>query len=53
MDRTPTVRVWSEQVDQPVAVRYAFRNYVGNISLRNTFGLAAFPFRTDAWDDVK
>ena len=53
VDRTPTVRVWSEQVNQPIAVRYAFRNYVGNISLRNTFGLAAFPFRTDAWDDVK
>lgn len=36
IDRTPTVRVWSEQVEQPIAVRYAFRNYVGNISLRNT-----------------
>ena len=31
----------------------AFRNYVGNITLRNTFGLSAFPFRTDTWDDVK
>jgi sialate O-acetylesterase len=26
---------------------------VGNITLRNTFGLSAFPFRTDTWDDVK
>ena len=34
-------------------LRYAFRNYVGNITLRNTFGLSAFPFRTDTWDDVK
>lgn len=53
VDRTPTVKIWSEQVSQPVAVRYAFRNYAGNITLRNTFGLAAFPFRTDTWDDVK
>ena len=51
--RTNTVEVWSEEVAQPVAVRYAFRNYVGNITLRNTFGLSAFPFRTDTWDDVK
>lgn len=51
--RTNTVEVWNEEVAQPVAVRYAFRNYVGNITLRNTFGLSAFPFRTDTWDDVK
>ena len=51
--RTNTVEVWSEEIAQPVAVRYAFRNYVGNITLRNTFGLSAFPFRTDTWDDVK
>ncbi len=51
--RTNTVEVWSEEVAQPVAVRYAFRNYAGNITLRNTFGLSAFPFRTDTWDDVK
>lgn len=51
--RTNTVAVSSEQVSQPIAVRYAFRNYVGNITLRNTFGLAAFPFRTDNWNDIK
>ncbi|WP_291592527.1 sialate O-acetylesterase [Bacteroides sp.] len=51
--RTNTVEVWSEEVAQPVAVRYAFRNYAGNITLRNTFGLSAFPFRTDTWDEVK
>ncbi len=51
--RTNNVEVWSEQVPQPVAVRYAFHNYVGNITLRNTFGIAAFPFRTDKWNDVK
>lgn len=51
--RTNTVEVWSEGVPQPVAVRYAFRNYTGNITLRNTFGLSTFPFRTDKWNDVK
>ena len=51
--RTNTVEVWSDQVAQPVAVRYAFHDYVGNAVLSNTFGLAAFPFRTDNWDDVK
>lgn len=51
--RGNTVEVWSEQVAQPVAVRYAFRNFVGNVTLQNTFGLSAFPFRTDTWDDVK
>lgn len=53
VSRTKTVEVWSSQVTQPIAVRYAFRNYMDNITLRNTFGLAAFPFRTDTWDDVK
>lgn len=51
--RTRNVEVWSDQVAQPVAIQYAFRNYVGNITLRNTLGIAAFPFRTDTWDDVK
>lgn len=51
--RTRNVEVWSDQVTQPVAVRYAFRNYVDHITLRNTLGIAAFPFRTDTWDDVK
>lgn len=51
--RTSNVEVWSEQVPQPVAVRYAFHNYVGSITLRNTFGITAFPFRTDTWNDIK
>lgn len=50
--RTNTVEVWSEEVAQPVAVRYAFHNYVENITLRNTFGISAFPFRTDTWEDA-
>ena len=46
------VRVWSDEVKNPVAVRYAFRNFIkGN--LQNTFGIPAAPFRTDNWNDVK
>lgn len=46
------IRVWAEEVEKPVAVRYAFRNFVkGN--LQNTFGIPAAPFRTDNWNDVK
>lgn len=51
--RTNAVEVWSEAVPNPIAVRYAFRNYMGNLTLQNTFGQSAFPFRTDSWDDVK
>lgn len=47
--RTCTVEVYSDQVAQPVAVRYAFHDFVEGVTLRNTFGLAAFPFRTDNW----
>lgn len=47
--RTNTVEVYSDQVSQPVAVRYAFHDFVEGLELSNTFGLAAFPFRTDSW----
>ena len=49
--RTCTVEVYSDQVTQPVAVRYAFHDFVEGVTLRNAFGLAAFPFRTDNWND--
>lgn len=42
----PRVEVTSPAVAQPVAVRYAFRNYTP-ANLRNTLGLPAFPFRSD------
>jgi len=46
-----TVLVYSEQVTEPVAVRYAWSNTaVGN--LYNFDGLPASPFRTDDWDGV-
>ena len=46
------VTVWSDEVKEPVAVRYAFRNYIP-CNLKNVFGIPAVPFRTDDWNDVK
>lgn len=45
------VEVWSPQVPEPVAVRYAWSNNpVAN--LYNEAGLPASPFRTDEWPGV-
>ncbi len=42
------VVVWSDDVAEPVAVRYCWRNWtVGG--LYNNFGIPAGPFRTDDW----
>jgi len=43
-----TVIVWSEQVAQPAAVRYAWANNP-ICNLYNSAGLPAVPFRTDDW----
>ncbi|ADY53039.1 Sialate O-acetylesterase [Pseudopedobacter saltans DSM 12145] len=44
------LKVSSQQVAKPVAVRYAWENFVeGNIF--NVFGLPASSFRTDNWDN--
>ena len=43
-----SVLVWSEQVKNPVSVRYAFKNWV-EASLFNVQGLPASSFRTDNW----
>lgn len=43
------VEVKSDKVPSPVAVRYAFRNWVKG-DLFNTEGLPASSFRTDNWD---
>ncbi len=46
-----TVRVSSDEVDRPVAVRYAWAsNPVANLT--NAAGLPAAPFRTDDWPMV-
>lgn len=43
-----TVVVWSEDVPDPVAVRYAYVQY-HDVNLGNGAGLPAAPFRTDNW----
>ncbi len=45
-----TVVVWSDQVKEPVAARYAWANYPGNPNLFNEEGFPASPFRTDQPD---
>ena len=44
-----TVRVYSKQAYDPIAVRYAFKN-VAEASLFNKEGLPASSFRTDDWN---
>jgi len=43
-----TVVVHSPMVEHPVAVRYAFCDYRGDVNLMNKDGFAAVPFRSDA-----
>jgi len=43
------VIVWSEEVENPVAVRFGFSN-IAEPNLYNSEGLPASPFRTDDWD---
>ncbi len=43
------VVVWSDQVPEPVAVRYAFNNNPANPNLSNETCIPATPFRTDMW----
>jgi sialate O-acetylesterase len=43
------VIVQSDQVEQPVAVRYAWSTNPGSLDLYNEQGLPAAPFRTDDW----
>lgn len=40
--------VWSEQINKPSAVRFAWKN-VPHPNLYNKAGLPASPFRTDSW----
>lgn len=45
------VVVWSEEVDKPVAVRYAWADNPEGANLYNEEGLPASPFRTDAGEE--
>ena len=47
------VTVWSDEVKEPVAVRYCFYNVPDGGNLKSMFGLPAVPFRTDRWNDIK
>ncbi|MEX0720543.1 MAG: hypothetical protein WD059_07735 [Balneolaceae bacterium] len=42
------VVLWSDEVENPVAVRYAWADNP-DVSLYNKEGLPAVPFRTDEW----
>lgn len=44
------IEVWSDEVPEPVAVRYAFRNFPEDANVRTTSGQALPPFRTDDWE---
>ena len=43
------VEVWSDEVKDPVAVRYVFCNY-SETNLKTTLGQPVVPFRTDDWE---
>ena len=43
------VVVWSDQVRDPVAIRYAWADNPSTANLYNRAGLPAAPFRTDTW----
>ncbi|HQI44030.1 MAG TPA: sialate O-acetylesterase, partial [Dysgonamonadaceae bacterium] len=44
-----SVKVWSDKIEKPVAVRYAWADNPENANLYNKEGLPASPFRTDKW----
>ena len=46
------VIVWSDEVKNPVAVRYGWANNPIEINLINSDGLLASPFRTDSWKGI-
>lgn len=49
--KTDTIQVWSPQVPEPVAVRYAWAdNPVANV--QSKVGLPLTPFRTDQWKGI-
>jgi sialate O-acetylesterase len=47
-----TVEVYSDEVKNPVAVRFAWANNPDELNLYNNEGLPANPFRTDDWPGI-
>ncbi len=47
-----TIIVWSDEVKEPVAVRYAWTDAPAEANLFNKEGLPASPFRTDNWKGI-
>ena len=45
------VELSAKSVAQPIAVRYAFRNFTPGTMLTDVYGIGAFPFRTDNWNE--
>jgi sialate O-acetylesterase len=43
------VKVWSDRVPHPIAIRYAWANNPDRADLYNREKLPAAPFRTDRW----
>ncbi|MCU4157867.1 hypothetical protein J1N10_17975 [Carboxylicivirga sp. A043] len=46
------VVVWSDRVEDPIAVRFGWSNNPAELNLYNKEGLPASPFRTDDWKGV-
>lgn len=44
------IEVWSDEVPNPVAVRYAFVNFPAEANVETTYNLPLVPFRTDNWE---
>ncbi|MFN8206142.1 MAG: sialate O-acetylesterase [Bacteroidales bacterium] len=47
-----SVVVYSDQVKEPLAVRYAWADNPDDANLYNREGLPASPFRTDSWEGI-
>lgn len=49
--RDNTIEVWADEVEFPIAVRYAWANNP-NCNVYNNEGLPMYPFRTDDWQGL-
>lgn len=47
-----TITVYANEVQHPVAVRYAWTDDASNAGLFNKEGFPAFPFRSDQWAEI-